>query len=120
MQNEIYTVEELLSKTEKDLLHLPYFGKASLQEVKTVLAKKNLSLNQAVSDSSRVSSLNISVYTLIVLQKAGIKTIEDLTSKTEKDLMRVPYFRPRALLEIKSALVKRGLFLEVSSRSFEH
>jgi len=40
----IYTIKDLLSKTERQLLAIPNFGRRSLNEVKAALSEMNLSL----------------------------------------------------------------------------
>lgn len=44
----VYTIGELLEKTEWDLLKIPNFGRKSLKEIKTVLGGRGLSLRNPV------------------------------------------------------------------------
>ena len=107
----INTVKELVSKTEEELMWIPHFGKKGLKEVQEALSKRDLSLSKADSDWDSVYSLGLSSYTLTILRAEGIKTIEELANKTERELMQISYFRIRALQEVKMALARKGLFL---------
>ena len=44
LNGEVFTIKQLISCTEHDLLRLPNFGRKSLNEVKQVLAEQSMSL----------------------------------------------------------------------------
>ena len=120
----IRTVGELASKTEAELLRTKCFGKKSLKEVKEVLAKMGLSLkgeSEAVSRmraaptpslidlNTSVEELEFSVRTQCVLQNANIRTLGELASKTESELLRTKNCGRKCLKEVKDVLTERGL-----------
>ena len=53
----------------------------------------------------------LSVRSRTVLRYEEIKCIADLTSRTERELLRLPNFGQRSLKEVKGFLAKRGLEL---------
>ncbi|MCZ0933170.1 MAG: helix-hairpin-helix domain-containing protein [Oligoflexia bacterium] len=111
-REKIHTIEKLVSKTEKELMWMPNFGKKALEEVKQALAKRGLALKKARPNLDSILSLDISAYSLKILQAEEINTIEKLTGKTKQELMKLPYLSQRALWEIELSLAKRGLYLK--------
>ena len=112
LNRNINNIEELISKTEQELMRIPNFGKKALAELKQALTKRNLSLSKTRSNSDSISSLEISSYFVKILQLEGIKTIEELADKTEQELMKLSHFPKRFLWEIKTALAKKGYYLK--------
>ena len=112
---KINTIEELTSQTEQDLMWMPNFGKTSLEEIKKALTQRNLSLSKAHPNFNSILSLGISVYYVKILQIEGITTVKELTGKTKRELLKLPYMSQRALWEIESSLAKRSLYLKDST-----
>lgn len=59
--------------------------------------------------NNRVDSYEWSVRTEACLKHAGIVTIRDLVSQTEKAMLRLPNFGGKSLVEVKEFLLERGL-----------
>lgn len=129
----IRSLGDLLRITEAELLASKNFGDTSLQEVKRMLAAKNLKLGQGLEDAHRaarralldqykgtgketvlakpVGDLNLSVRARKALQLLNIQTLGDLASHTEAELMGIKNFGATSLKEIKERLVENGLEL---------
>ena len=112
-EKEIHTVKELLSKTKQELIQL--FGnenRALAETIKTALAERNLSLidlDESIFFLAVPSRFRIA---LVFLMEAKIKTIAELMSKTENQLIRLFGVERSILVEItKTALAERGLSL---------
>ena len=123
IQNKVYTVEELLTKTEQELLNFTNFEKRHLEQVKTALSKKSLSLKTVSNtkelkadlpliEKNSISSLDISNRAKSVLQSKGITEIKDLIVKTEAELLSFPSFGEISLNQVKIVLSERNLFLK--------
>ncbi len=125
----INTLGDLLQITEAELLSYKNFGETSLQEIKEILASKNLQLGmhkdqgkghgkKGTSEkkyegdlAKTVDELNLSVRARKGLQKLGIRTLGELTERTEAELLGCKNFGVTSLNEIKEALGKFDLKL---------
>ncbi|RME80895.1 MAG: tetratricopeptide repeat protein [Planctomycetota bacterium] len=130
----IRTLGDLIEKTEEELLAYKNFGENSLQEIKDMLSKYNLSLGegkrQAASPYPRPQSsvktrnqvpeellaksiheLPFSKRAITGMEKLSIYTLGDLLSKSEADLMGVRNFGKVSLDNIKKTLMEMGLSL---------
>ena len=129
----IETISDLLNITEAELLSYKNFGETSLREIKIILEAKGLRLGMAleekqlasaeVSDQSAtededeklvsksVDDLQLSVRARKCLQKLNIRTLGDLTRRTEAELLGVKNFGVTSLNEIKKAISSIGLSL---------
>jgi DNA-directed RNA polymerase subunit alpha len=127
----IRTIGDLMRITESELLSYKNFGETSLKEVKTILAAKNLRLGMALEESHQASAeppsetipenqsilaksvddLQLSVRARKCLQKLNIRTIAELTRKTEAELLGIKNFGVTSLNEIKKVLSNYGLSL---------
>ena len=67
-------------------MRLPDFGKKSLREVKAALTERGLSLVTS-SDPTSVESLGFSPRIENIFYDEGIRTIGDLISRTEEELV---------------------------------
>ncbi len=130
---KIHTLGDLLNITEVELLSYKNFGETSLREIKSILEPKGLTLGMAleveqlpsveISDQAvaidedeglrnkPVDDLQLSVRARKCLQKLNLRTISDLTHKTEAELLGVKNFGVTSLNEIKKALTNLGLSL---------
>jgi len=61
-----------------------------------------------------IEELDLSVRSYNCLKRAGIDTVEELTRKTEEDMMKVRNLGKKSLAEVKSKLAKFGLSLRSS------
>ena len=106
----IHTIEDLTSRTDRELMELPHLGKTAFKKVKAALTERGLSLATS-SDPTSVESLGFSVRVSNVFYDEGIRTIGDLISRTEEELVRLPGFGKKSLTEVKMVLAERGLSL---------
>ncbi len=134
---KIHTIGDLLNITEAELLSYKNFGETSLREIKAILETKNLHLGLALEDrqfgqsdidqpeqttetvedegilSKPVDDLRLSVRARKCLQRLNIRTIGDLTRRTEAELLGCKNFGVTSLNEIKKAINGLGLSLRV-------
>ncbi|MBM4061823.1 MAG: tetratricopeptide repeat protein [Planctomycetes bacterium] len=135
----IKTLGDLVKKTEAELLSYKNFGETSLTEIKEILKNKGLRLGMTADeplskdlgetvepvarleeqpdpnspDPSRrpISELDLSVRSRRIVDLLKIRTIGDLASKTEAELLACPNFGQTSLNEIKTKLDEFGLSL---------
>ena len=108
----IYTIKDLTSKTTKELMAVPRFGRRVLSLVKEAMIERGFDI---AAFDLRSSSLVVSPRVSGVLHKADIHTIKDLTSKTTKELMALPDFTGGDLLQLRRELLRKGLSLSDTS-----
>lgn len=128
----IRTLGDLLRISESELLSYKNFGETSLHEIKATLASKGLHLGAALEGESEeeateeqeaaeeedesilsksIDELNLSIRAQKCLQKLNVNTLEELTQKTEAELLGCKNFGVTSLIEIKKALDSVGLSL---------
>ncbi|RMH30806.1 MAG: tetratricopeptide repeat protein [Planctomycetota bacterium] len=129
----IRTLGDLIRINEAELMSYKNFGESSLDEIKRMLASKNLKLGQGREDAHRaarrqileklkgsgreaalnkpVSELQLSVRARKALQLLNIQTIGDLCSHTEAELMGIKNFGATSLTEVREKLGEMGLGL---------
>jgi DNA-directed RNA polymerase subunit alpha len=131
----IRTLGDLLHVTEQDLLGFKNFGETSLTEIKNVLSSKNLRLGQlreepapaqpvqAASGASvenegvlatPISQIEFSVRARRALQRLNVRTLGELASKTEAELLACRNFGQTSLNEVQQRLAEYGLNLRFS------
>ncbi|MBN2312942.1 MAG: tetratricopeptide repeat protein [Sedimentisphaerales bacterium] len=130
---KIDTIGDLLNISEAELLSYKNFGETSLSEIKAILEPKGLYLGMALEDKDiatgetindvdvisqeeglghkSVEDLQLSVRSRKCLQKLSLRTISDLTSRTEAELLGCKNFGVTSLNEVKKALTDLGLSL---------
>jgi DNA-directed RNA polymerase subunit alpha len=130
---KIDTLGDLLNITETELLSYKNFGETSLREIKAILEPKGLYLGMALEDKQLVSAemvdetieedqeeglknkpvddLRLSVRARKCLQKLNLRTIGDITNKTDAELLGCKNFGVTSLNEVKTALTDLGLSL---------
>lgn len=130
-QMNLRTLGDLLRTSEAELLAYKNFGETSLNEIKVVLAQKNLRLGQAVHSPDSlapepipaavptqdiasqwnmpVTDLELSVRSRKCLQMLGVKTIGELITHSEPELLATQNFGQTSLDEIKERLLKLGV-----------
>ncbi|MDO8302784.1 MAG: DNA-directed RNA polymerase subunit alpha C-terminal domain-containing protein [Sedimentisphaerales bacterium] len=127
----IRTIGDLLRTTEVELLAYKNFGETSLTEIKSILNSKNLRLGMAIEDktlaaqktdataanasdellSKTVEDFEMSVRAKKCLQRLNIRTIGEIVSRTEAELLGCKNFGVTSLNEIKQKLTLLGLSL---------
>lgn len=130
---KIDTLGDLLNITETELLSYKNFGETSLREIKAILEPKGLFLGMALEDKQLTSAemtddavadsqeegllnkpvddLRLSVRARKCLQKLNIRTIGEITSKTDAELLGCKNFGVTSLNEVKASLTDLGLSL---------
>ena len=130
---KIDTLGDLLNITETELLSYKNFGETSLREIKAILEPKGLYLGMALEDkqlssgeitdesiaedheegllNKPVDDLRLSVRARKCLQKLNIRTIGEITSKTDAELLGCKNFGVTSLNEVKASLGDLGLSL---------
>ncbi|MHC4488741.1 MAG: tetratricopeptide repeat protein [Planctomycetota bacterium] len=130
---KINTLGDLLNITEVELLSYKNFGETSLREIKTILESKGLLLGMTLEEkqfsateaadrtaaatqdeglmNKAADDLQLSVRARKCLQKLNIRTIGELTHRTEAELLGCKNFGVTSLNEIKKALGNLGLSL---------
>lgn len=131
---KIETLGDLLNITEAELLSYKNFGETSLREIKVILEPKGLTLGMALEEKSpalaeaddqvaqadseaeglrhkSVDDLKLSVRARKCVQKLNIRTIGELISKTDAELLGCKNFGVTSLNEINKALGDLGLSL---------
>jgi DNA-directed RNA polymerase subunit alpha len=135
----IRTLGDLVKKTEAELLSYKNFGETSLQEIKEILRVKNLRLGMTADemmsrdlgehiepevateelpdpnhpDPARrpITELDLSVRSRRIVDLLKIRTIGELSNKTEAELLACPNFGQTSLNEVKGKLDELGLSL---------
>ena len=129
----IKTIGDLLNITEAELLSYKNFGETSLREIKSILESKGLHLGMALEEKQLASAqgpdyssaeeqdngiltrpiddLQLSVRARKALQKLKIRTVGDLTHRTDAELLGCKNFGVTSLNEIKKAISNLGLSL---------
>ncbi|MHC4640168.1 MAG: tetratricopeptide repeat protein [Planctomycetota bacterium] len=128
----IITLGDLLNISEAELLSYKNFGETSLREIKALLDTKSLHLGMALEEklsaiestdmgiaedkdeqllSKSIDDLQLSVRSRKCLQKLDLRTLDDLTRRTEAELLGCKNFGVTSLNEIKKAITNLGLSL---------
>lgn len=128
----IRTLGDLLHVTEQDLLGFKNFGETSLAEIKQMLSTKALQLGQMREDAAPrpvaqrpsgasvgdegvlatpLSQMEFSVRARRALQRLNVRTLGELASKTEPELLACRNFGQTSLNEVQQRLGEYGLNL---------
>jgi len=124
----IFTLGDLLNITEAELLSYKNFGETSLKEIKVILEAKGLNLGSLSNQASEldenddyetaeedglltksIDELRLSVRARKCLQKLSLRTLGELTRKTEAELLGCKNFGVTSLNEIKKSMTHLGL-----------
>ena len=110
--NGVVTAEEAVSLSAKILIeHFNLFVKLSkIAEEASIMVEKQ-SAAPANSLDVTIDDLELSVRSYNCLKRAGINTVQDLTSKTEEDMMKVRNLGRKPLDEVIEKLHSMGLDL---------
>ena len=131
----IFTLRDLITKTEQELLSYKNFGETSLKEIRAMLAKKGLHLGmtrveeQPLADRIKMNAqlysqekeytldeldtliedLDLSYRTKSALHKLGFESLRDITMRTGTDLESNPNFSAACMQEVNALLEEKGL-----------
>ena len=121
----IFTLGDLISITEQEMLNYKNFGETSLREVREMLDARNLRLGMLREDEDRglnkqdqktlqenTDKLELSSRTVQVLQSLNCSTIGDVCQFTDLDLYRTPSSGQSVVQELSTALGAYGLSLK--------
>ncbi len=134
----IRTLGDLLHVTEVELLGYKNFGETSLCEIKQMLATKGLRLGQMRDEgevdltfeapekppatvgnegvlATPLAQIEFSVRARRALERLGVKTLGELASKTEPELLACRNFGQTSLNEVVQRLNEYGLGLRETS-----
>jgi DNA-directed RNA polymerase alpha subunit len=102
-----YTQEEILY-----LLHrIPTLRWILQQEQETKKPQDNKNFEAKLNESMRIDRLPLSSRSMNCLNNEGIKTVRELITKTDEELLKSVNFGRKSLNEIKEALKELGLTL---------
>jgi len=94
--------------------HLKLFiGLSNNGENFDIMVEKDSNTNDGVLEMS-IDELELSVRSFNCLKRAGINTVQELTQKTEEDMMRIRNLGRKSLDEVKNKLADMGLGFEPS------
>lgn len=104
--------DEAISLAAKILMeHLKLFvGLTEMPEDVEIMVEKEEDEKDRVMEMT-IEELDLSVRSYNCLKRAGINTIEELTRKTESDMMKVRNLGKKSLQEVKEKLAALGLSL---------
>lgn len=116
--NNINYLGELVARNDEEIAEIFHHSKKSLQELKvqlwlvdlcTGLKVKSLNLNSVPSVEEghaliSIETIHLSVRSANCLKLANIRTIPELLSKTENELLAIPHFGRKCLREIQEKL----------------
>ena len=87
---------------------------ASVPDMDAIMKEDKIE-TEAKSNNMMIEDLDLSVRSYNCLKRAGIQTVEELTQKTEDEMMRVRNLGKKSLKEVKDKIYELGL----NFRSFE-
>ena len=131
----IFTLKDLITKTEQELLGYKNFGETSLKEIRAMLAKKGLHLGmtrieeQPLAERIKMNAqlysqekeysldeldisieeLDLSYRTKSALHRLGFESLRDITMRTGTDLEANESFSAACLQEVNALLAEKGL-----------
>lgn len=130
---DIRSLADLVQKTEAEMLAYKNFGETSLREIKQLVASKGLRLGMGreeverrhqrerlalvMSDqdsrrlSAPISELDLSVRSRRCMARLNIRTIGDLITRSEEELLSTKNFGQTSLTDIRQRLADMGLRL---------
>ena len=122
---DAHTLGDLITRTEEELMGCANFGETSLKELKEVLGQRGLALAQpagglgakgkSLKDAVLAKSVNDFEWSARVkkcFEQLEVKTIGDLTSKSERDLLKCKNFGDTSLQEVRERLSQLRLNLK--------
>jgi DNA-directed RNA polymerase subunit alpha len=128
----IVTLGDLVRHTEQDLLSYKNFGETSLNEIKEILATKNLRLGMAHAEAvasmgallreraadensevlnKPIHELELSIRARRTVENLGCLTVSDVLQHSEEELLSMPNFGVTSLQELKRKLEDLGVKL---------
>jgi len=109
--SDINTINDLLKKSETDLMQIKSLGSKSIKEIVKKLMNLRLFLNRT-KPGIPIEILNLSTWSENSLKRASIETIDDLTSLHDFQLEKIRGIGKKASNEIKQKLFGIGYSLK--------
>lgn len=85
----------------------------SMARIRATIRRRDQQARLVDTGEEAIELMELSERSLLSLHRAGIRTITELTAKTEDDLLSIVNFGYRCLDEVKVKLASRGLSLTV-------
>ena len=113
LEEGIYSIKDLLQKSEQDLLKVPNIGKKEIKEIKDALAQHGFALKPSteVLDQKVEDYLDLETRWKNVLPRERIFTMRDLLQRSEQDLLSLWHIGDRYVAALKAQLAQHGLTL---------
>ena len=87
---------------------LPIYVDEAVKDMDSLLKDANgETVNKGMA--MMIEDLDLSVRSYNCLKRAGIQTVEELTQKTEEEMMRVRNLGKKSLKEVKDKILEHGL-----------
>ena len=117
----IKTIKKLTSQTPQELLEIPFLKENSLKLIETALANKGLTLKEAPKnlESNNISDLDFPNRAKEALIQEEIYTVEDLTSKTQAELLGIRNLGVGTVMKVEDILANKGLTLKAPARHLD-
>ena len=113
--NGVLTAKEAISWAAKILTeHLKLFTDLSQDASNSEIMVEKAGDGKDKILEMTIEELDLSVRSFNCLKRANINTVEDLTEKTEEDMMKVRNLGMKSLVEVKNKLAELGLSLKPS------
>ena len=78
------------------------------------LVKDEVVEEEETFDNLNIEDLDLSIRSSNCLKRAGILTVQELTQKTEAEMMKIRNLGKKSLLEVKNKLAEKGLYFKDS------
>ncbi|MHC5067753.1 MAG: DNA-directed RNA polymerase subunit alpha C-terminal domain-containing protein [Planctomycetota bacterium] len=122
---DIFTLGDLISISEQEMLNYKNFGETSLREVKEMLDARNLRLGMLREDDERsmskadqkvmgegIERLELSSRSAQVLESVGVGKVGDVLEYSDLDLYRTNGSGQSVVQELSTALGAYGMYLK--------
>ena len=128
LRNNLVTIKQVLSLSDRDLMHLPGMGKQSFKELRECLDNWNAKTDEEIECLRRapvdpeenekrtklhliefetdIDKLDISIRTYNVLKRLGIRTIAQARGMSDRDLLDTYGFGATCLSDFKTAVAR--------------
>ena len=113
----IETIEQLMSKTEKELFKIPNLGEKTRLEILKVISQQD-GRKIEIDRKSKIEILNLSSKSTQKLKKLGINSINKLLKYTENELKEMEGIGPKTIEDIGKRLKLIGLELQPTSLEY--
>jgi len=103
--------QELIAESAYDMAREMVRCKNKYLEINKFIDSKS----EIINHQNSIDRFNFTIRTYNVLNNEGIKSIDDLLSKSERDLLRLPNAGLKTINEIKQVLLQHNLKLRIKN-----